>query len=359
MNRDTDPAWRGHPRGPLATIVAGVVGAGALLIMGGAFTFFTAFGVGGLDSGGLDPVAAVRGLLLVGLRFCLPVVLVLAAVLWWVRVRRPLVATGLLTLIPMLCTVVSVVQESRFPFAPEPLWWTVFGCLFIGGAALTALLYGRGPGSGLGFAAALAVLPLLVWPVAIRGWHTYVHTEHVEATTADLARYRDDLDGSGPGFVVLDAPGWQARHATVFPGPDRHSILIYEGADDRRVMLVQGTDPMNGSGAEDPLWEGCDAPDAECFEYPVPAGLGEGTAVLWIPGPELPGEADRIRMSVDGVVVTLAQPEDWESPEPRTGPFPDAAAEELVELMDRLRPAEAADARALAEADTRTLAEIY
>ncbi|MFY7068719.1 hypothetical protein ACOQFV_22920 [Nocardiopsis changdeensis] len=351
----TRPDPRDRPRSPVVTAVAGVVGVGAVFLLGGILNLFALFGIGDLDGGGFDPAAFARGTLLVGLRFCLPVILVLAAVLWWARVRHPLAATGLLTLIAVACTVASAVQELSFPFAPEGLWWATVGCLLIGGTTLVALLRGR----GLAFAAGLAAVPLLAWPLTMWGWHSYVQARHLETTAADLERYRDGLDGGGPGFVLLDTPEWEPLNATVFTEPDLHSILVYGEPEGERMLVVQGADPMNGAGADDPLWEGCDDPDAECFEYPVPAALGEGTAVLRIPGPDRTDEDDRIRMEVDGVVVTLVHRAHRDPMETRTGPFPDPAAEELVELLERMRPAGPDDLRALAEADTRSLEEIH
>ncbi|MFL1378835.1 hypothetical protein [Nocardiopsis protaetiae] len=363
VNGDAAPSRYDRPPHPLVIAAAGVVGAGALFVLGALFNLALVFGVGGVegfDTGVSSPARHVQAVLFVTVPFGLPTVLVLAVMLWWARVRRPLAAAGLLLLIAVLCMAVSVVQDLWFPFAPEPLLWTLFGYLAIGGAALAALLWRR----GLGFTAVLAVVPLLAWTATVGGWHAYVQAQHTEATTAGLTGFRDMADGAGPGFVLLDAAGWEARHATAFHEPDPHSILIYEGPDGRRVALVQGTDPMNGSRVADPLWEGCDAPGTECFEYPAPAGLGEGTAVLRIPAETDYGETDRIRIQVAGVVLTLGRSGPWEpmddmEPGYRAGPLPDAFAEELVGLLDHLRPVEPDDLRELAEADTRSLAEIY
>lgn len=307
-----------------------------------------------------EPRSPIGGLLLLSARFGLPLCLALALALWWARVRRPLVATALLYAVALLCQEAAMLQDALLPFAPEISGWTALGCPLIGGASLFLLLRGH----RLRFAAGIAALLLLVPLGAMWGWHTYVRDRHVTTTAAELSAYGGSLtdEASGaPGLLLLDAVGWEPRNATVFQDPSPHSVLVYENSSEETLTLTQEppppTVPQSGD-AGDLLWEGCAVSGAECLEVPVPDGLGAGPGVLRLPGPT-EYEGERVRVLVAGGVLTLARGRGPDSSEGfPVESFPGPRAEALLELLDRLRPAEGDDLTELAEADTRSLAEI-
>ncbi|WP_436891154.1 hypothetical protein [Nocardiopsis dassonvillei] len=319
-----------------------------------------------VDSGFVDLLWAedarvpLGGLLLITARVGLPLCSGLALALWWARVRRPLAATALLYATVLLCQEAAMLQDTLLPFAPGFAGWTVLGCPLIGGAVLVLLLRGR----GIRFTAGIAALLLLVPLGAAWGWHAYMRDRHVTTTVAELSAYEELLarHGSESGnLLLLDAPGWKPRNATVFRDPAPHSILVYEGSSEEVLTLTQEPLPPavpQSGGPGDLLWEGCSAPGAECLEVSVPEVLGTGPGVLRLPGPA-EHEGEHIRLLTRGGVVTLAHgggPESSEAfPE---GSSPGPRAEVLVELLDRIRPVGPDDLLALAEADTRTLAEI-